>query len=193
MVSLCILAIILGIGYFFFFVRNLVCYTAVFSVVTQSSLWGGALRDDTKNGCVADYTKSCAFFFSSAKTAQLPSLLLSLFLSISVQLPSIVSVNIFQILSTLAGYEELPGGFKPTKSAEIFWTNIFFVFTYSPEYGAQAELHVRLYSTLMTWGRICPRRMGCYSTRAWSTGNHFPGNSVYRWKGSGWALTQLDS
>ena len=29
-----------------------VCYTAVFSVVTQ---WGGALRDDTKNGCVADY------------------------------------------------------------------------------------------------------------------------------------------
>ena len=91
-----------------------------FSVVTQSSLWGGALRDDTKNGCVADYTKSCAFFFSSAETAQLPSLLLSLFLSISVQLPSIVSVNIFQILSTLAGYEELPGGFKPTKSAEIF-------------------------------------------------------------------------
>ena len=31
---------------------NVVCYTAVFSVVTQ---WGGALRDDTKNGCVADY------------------------------------------------------------------------------------------------------------------------------------------
>ena len=28
---------------------TLVCYTAVFSVV-----WGGALRDDTKNGCVAD-------------------------------------------------------------------------------------------------------------------------------------------
>ena len=28
----------------------IVCYTAVFSVVT-----GGALRDDTKNGCVADY------------------------------------------------------------------------------------------------------------------------------------------
>ena len=25
----------------------IVCYTAV--------LWGGALRDDTKNGCVADY------------------------------------------------------------------------------------------------------------------------------------------
>ena len=28
---------------------TLVCYTAVFSVVTQR------LRDDTKNGCVADY------------------------------------------------------------------------------------------------------------------------------------------
>ena len=36
---------------------ELVCYTAVFSVVTQRSsrLWGGVLRDDTKNGCVADY------------------------------------------------------------------------------------------------------------------------------------------
>ena len=35
----------------------LVCYTAVFRVVTQRSspLWGGALRDDTKNGCVADW------------------------------------------------------------------------------------------------------------------------------------------
>ena len=34
-----------------------VCYTAVFRVVTQRSspLEGGALRDDTKNGCVADY------------------------------------------------------------------------------------------------------------------------------------------
>ena len=29
---------------------QVVCYTAVFSVVTQSSL-----HDDTKNGCVADY------------------------------------------------------------------------------------------------------------------------------------------
>ena len=28
---------------------SIVCYTAVFSVVTQ-----GALRDDAKNGCVAD-------------------------------------------------------------------------------------------------------------------------------------------
>ena len=37
---------------------TVVCYTAVFSVVTQRSsplsYWGGALRDDTKNGCVAD-------------------------------------------------------------------------------------------------------------------------------------------
>ena len=33
---------------------RLVCYTAVFSVITQRSS-GGALRDDTKNGCVADY------------------------------------------------------------------------------------------------------------------------------------------
>ena len=37
----------------------LVCYTAVFRVVTQRSsplpLWGGPLRDDTKNGRVADY------------------------------------------------------------------------------------------------------------------------------------------
>ena len=30
-----------------------VCYTAVFSVVTQRC--GGALRDDTKNGYVTDY------------------------------------------------------------------------------------------------------------------------------------------
>ena len=32
---------------------QIVCYTAVFSVVTQR--WGGALRDDSKNDCVADY------------------------------------------------------------------------------------------------------------------------------------------
>ena len=31
---------------------QLVCYTAVFSVVTQPS--SPELRDDTKNGCVAD-------------------------------------------------------------------------------------------------------------------------------------------
>ena len=29
-------------------------YTAVFSVVTLLPKWGGALRDDTKNGCVVD-------------------------------------------------------------------------------------------------------------------------------------------
>ena len=34
---------------------GIVCYTAVFSVVTQR---GGALRDDTKNGCVADYARN---------------------------------------------------------------------------------------------------------------------------------------
>ena len=35
---------------------TLVCYTAVFSVVT----WGGALRDDAENGCVADYNDLCS-------------------------------------------------------------------------------------------------------------------------------------
>ena len=34
--------------------KRLVFYTAVFSIVTPHQ-WGGALRDDTKNGCVADY------------------------------------------------------------------------------------------------------------------------------------------
>ena len=33
---------------------DVVCYTAVFSVVTQRS---SPLRDDTKNGCVADYLR----------------------------------------------------------------------------------------------------------------------------------------
>ena len=38
-------------------IPTLVCYTAVLSVVTKcSSTLRGALRDDTKNGCVADYT-----------------------------------------------------------------------------------------------------------------------------------------
>ena len=35
--------------------RTLVCYTAVFSVVTQRSSPLEALCDDTENGCVADY------------------------------------------------------------------------------------------------------------------------------------------
>ena len=35
--------------------RSLVCYTAVFRVVKQCS---SPLRDDTKNGCVAGYSKS---------------------------------------------------------------------------------------------------------------------------------------
>ena len=38
--------------------KTVVCYTAVFSVVMQCSSpltgRGGALRDNTKNGCVAD-------------------------------------------------------------------------------------------------------------------------------------------
>ena len=46
-------------------VLSVVCYTAVCSVVTQrSSPLGGALRDDTKNGCAADYAQ-CGF---AAKT-----------------------------------------------------------------------------------------------------------------------------
>ena len=44
-------------------VSILVCYTAVFSVVTQRSSWGGALRDDTKNGCVADYVHTFSGHF----------------------------------------------------------------------------------------------------------------------------------
>ena len=42
---------------FYRFATTIVCYTAVFIVVTQRSFshWGEALRDDTKNGCVADY------------------------------------------------------------------------------------------------------------------------------------------
>ena len=38
-------------------IPDIVCYTGVFCVVTQRSSLG-ALRDDTKNGCVADYTGS---------------------------------------------------------------------------------------------------------------------------------------
>ena len=38
----------------------LVCYTAVFSVVTQRSS-PGPLRDDSKNGCLADYPRSRSF------------------------------------------------------------------------------------------------------------------------------------
>ena len=34
---------------------NLVSLAAVFSIVTQR--WGGALRDDTKNGSEGDYRK----------------------------------------------------------------------------------------------------------------------------------------
>ena len=41
----------------------LVCYTAVFSVVTQRSSPGGALCDDSKNGCVADYFLMLLFIY----------------------------------------------------------------------------------------------------------------------------------
>ena len=45
-------------AYYFGSALTVVCSIAVFSVVTQRSspLMGGALRDDTKNGCVADYS-----------------------------------------------------------------------------------------------------------------------------------------
>ena len=50
--------------------RGIVCYTAILSVVTQRSSpqrqWGGTLRDDSKNGCVADQQgggQGYGFFF----------------------------------------------------------------------------------------------------------------------------------
>ena len=39
---------------------RVVCYTAVFSAVTQQ---GGALCDDTKNSCVADYHEGDTFIY----------------------------------------------------------------------------------------------------------------------------------
>ena len=39
---------------------RVVCYTAVFGVVTQR---GGVLRDVTKNGCVADYHEGDTFIY----------------------------------------------------------------------------------------------------------------------------------
>ena len=50
---------------------GLVCYTAVFFVSSRKArYWGGALRDDTKNGCVADYhrTSRIKIFWSISKT-----------------------------------------------------------------------------------------------------------------------------
>ena len=45
-----IVAVLISLLYVLFVSRaKIVCYTAVFSVVTQ-----GSLRDDSKNGCVAD-------------------------------------------------------------------------------------------------------------------------------------------
>ena len=34
---------------------------------SQQSLWGGALRDDTKNGCVADYTADGDLLFTFSR------------------------------------------------------------------------------------------------------------------------------
>ena len=50
-------------GFCRLFPFRVVCYTAVFSVVTQApphstNGWGGALRDDTKNGCLENYIQS---------------------------------------------------------------------------------------------------------------------------------------
>ena len=53
---------ILGVAHI---ASEVVCYTAVFSVVTQRSR-GEALRDETKNGCVADYFGSRFFNYSLA-------------------------------------------------------------------------------------------------------------------------------
>ena len=51
----------------------LVCYSAVFSVVTQrSSPLGGALRDDTKNGFAADYMIPLLIPTSSPGSSRFP-------------------------------------------------------------------------------------------------------------------------
>ena len=52
--------------------KNVVCYTAVFSVVTQRS---SPLRDNTKNGCVADYQKREWFVFPLGHSGLPPSFL----------------------------------------------------------------------------------------------------------------------
>ena len=38
---------------------EIVFLAAVFSIVTHRSSPGGALRDDTKNGCEGDYRREC--------------------------------------------------------------------------------------------------------------------------------------
>ena len=56
---------------FKFLLRNwFLCYTTntkgkECGLVLSSRLWGGALRDDTKNGCVADYS-ACLLYTSDA-------------------------------------------------------------------------------------------------------------------------------
>ena len=70
----------------------LVCYTAVFIVVTQcSSPQRGALRDESENGCVADYL----YFMPGLKF----EIKLNTFLSLS------VSVGLF-VVSFSGGLEE---------------------------------------------------------------------------------------
>ena len=39
----------------------------------SSRLWGGALRDETKNGCEGDYPKPSSSPFSSARVSKLVS------------------------------------------------------------------------------------------------------------------------
>ena len=54
----------------------------------------------------------------------------SLFLSISLRSTSILSIpaNIFLIWSTPAGYEEIAGGFEPTRNGETFQMNNNYVY-----------------------------------------------------------------
>ena len=55
------------------------------------------------------------------RTFRLPSLFLTITCTIDVIVPDIV--NVFYVWSTLAGYEELAGGFQPKRNREIFWMN----------------------------------------------------------------------
>ena len=62
-----------------------------------------------------------------------------------------------------------------------------------PEYGAQAALRGHLCSTQKTWGLTCSGRMESCNTQASNTSDRYRRNSEYHWKGSGWAVAQLDS
>ena len=50
-------------------IPKLVCYTAVFSIVTQRS----SLRDDSKNGCVADYFQTSLGYVSAIPDSFAPA------------------------------------------------------------------------------------------------------------------------